>query len=66
MRTDLTDWKGVPMRELINYIRSCFCEHEWECILRTKFTEDDDALPTKLIWVYRCKKCGYAQKIEIP
>ena len=22
----------VHMRWLINYIRSCFCNHEWECL----------------------------------
>ena len=45
------------MRTLINYIRSCFCKHDWELIIDERqgyhihFT-------TK---VYRCKKCGYSK-----
>lgn len=49
------------MRTLINYIRSCFCKHDWEEMSHTKmydcdpFTKD---LPIGDRWTYRCKKCG--------
>lgn len=45
------------MRQLINYIRSCFCEHEWELILN-EYTCGG----TARCKVYRCKKCGYGKK----
>lgn len=46
------------MRTLINYIRSCFCKHEWELLRITNVKDDwDDNIGTK--WAYRCKKCGY-------
>lgn len=45
------------MRWLVNYIRSLFCRHEWEHIAKVTnyigYTE-----------IYRCKKCGYVQKIH--
>ena len=47
------------MRTLINYIRSCFCKHDWEEMSHTKmydcdpFTKD---LPIGDRWTYRCKK----------
>lgn len=53
------------MRWLINYIRSCFCKHEWELLERTDVQSNKDYygrnvelynLGTK--WFYRCKKCG--------
>jgi DNA-directed RNA polymerase subunit M/transcription elongation factor TFIIS len=49
------------MRCLINYIRSCFCEHDMELII------DNYMYPARKqnrIKVYRCKKCGYSQKYE--
>ncbi len=45
------------MRKLINYIRSCFCKHEFELI----FNAEGITLYRK---VYRCRKCGYVQKVE--
>ena len=51
------------MRWIINYIRSCFCKHEWELIFcdegidatfRTKFSNK----------IYRCKKCGYSKRYK--
>ena len=56
------------MRWLINYIRSCFCSHEWELIFdkvifdSTKTT--GRAIPDDHIKVYRCKKCGYSKKYK--
>lgn len=51
------------MRWLIDYIRSCFCKHEWE-LIHDNFVECtycDDAYHCK---VYRCKKCGYSKKYK--
>lgn len=46
------------MRWLINYIRSCFCKHEFEKVWENK----NNSL---YYWgVFRCKKCGYTQKIS--
>jgi hypothetical protein len=46
------------MRTLINYIRSCFCTHDWELII-------DEHYGTPIVpyvkKVYRCKKCGYSK-----
>ena len=50
------------MRRLINYIRSCFCEHEWE-LLHEAIVYDSGItykdLPIGKRWTYRCKKCGF-------
>ena len=47
------------MRTLINYIRSCFCKHEWEMIFNTeRVYRGGDGHQIK---VYRCTKCGYSQ-----
>lgn len=48
------------MRWLINYIRSCFCKHDWELMSETNIWESaDDKYPIGMKWTYRCKKCGY-------
>ena len=61
--------KGVVyyMRWLINYIRSCFCEHEWETVIENvpAYENGDSKRPFKRIWVYRCNKCGYKNQITI-
>lgn len=46
------------MRWIINYIRSCFCRHEWELILDAEGWYSHYK-------VYRCKKCGFAQKYSV-
>lgn len=49
------------MRCLIEYIRSCFCKHDWELIIDNytyPFSKQDR---TK---VYRCTKCGYSKKYK--
>ena len=46
------------MRVIIDYIRSCFCKHEYELIKQVQVFEsclDNRPMGTK--WVYRCKKC---------
>lgn len=54
------------MRTLVNYIRSCFCNHDWELLNETTVYDDTDywGRTTKPYfvgkkWTYRCKKCGY-------
>ncbi len=48
------------MRWLINYIRSCFCNHDWELLQQVTMWENDDAKrPIGTKWTHRCKKCGY-------
>ena len=49
------------MRCLINYIRSCSCEHEWELIF-DKYVVGFFA--NYNIKTYRCKKCGYSKKYK--
>lgn len=47
------------MRWLINYIRSCFCEHDWELLSESNVWEStNDKYPIGTKWTYRCKKCG--------
>lgn len=53
------------MRWLINYIRSCFCRHEWELIFNTKVFDDfKDPMPMYEVKVYRCKKCGIEKRYK--
>lgn len=53
------------MRWLINYIRSCFCKHDWECIAEKVEKYGETQRPYEIIWIYRCKKCGCRNKITI-
>lgn len=46
------------MRWIINYIRSCFCKHEMELLW-----EYNKPNSCNYYAVFRCKKCGYTQKI---
>ena len=53
------------MRWLINYVRSLFCKHEWEFIKNVEYYENpSDRMPVRHTLIYRCKKCGYARKIN--
>lgn len=49
------------MRWLINYIRSCFCNHDWELLTHVNVYGDDNDYPLGEKWTYRCKKCGYVK-----
>lgn len=52
------------MKWLINYIRSCFCKHEWECLIKDRpIYANGYNNPVKYIWIYRCNKCGCKNKI---
>ena len=48
------------MRWLVNYIRSCFCKHEWEYLQNriAVYTNTYSDIPEYYQWIYRCKKCG--------
>lgn len=53
------------MRKLINYIRSCFCKHEWELIFDIDVTEY--GIFSETVYnqkTYRCKKCGSIERIR--
>lgn len=49
------------MRWIINYIRSCFCEHEWELIFDGFVEGDWKSFHSK---VYRCKNADTAKSIK--
>lgn len=54
------------MRRLINYIRSCFCKHDWENLGQMNiFNEFSDTIPYERRITYRCKKCGYTQRVKL-
>ena len=55
------------MRWLINYFRSCFCNHDWELLKEMLVWDGDNPHakhPLGVKWVYRCKKCGWYKKIN--
>lgn len=45
------------------YIQMLLCEHDFELLakLRLRYPFGTD----RICWVYRCKKCGYVQKVKI-
>ena len=49
------------MRWLINYIRSCFCKHEWELIFDVFVAGDFSSYNCK---TYRCSKCSMSKKYK--
>lgn len=55
------------MRTIINYIRSCFCKHEWELIYDRDVKETSNyscCTSTYSVKTYRCVKCGYAKRYK--
>lgn len=53
------------MKWIINYIRSCFCEHEWELVDDiTIRSGEHGGTPIGYKKIYRCKKCGYAKILK--
>lgn len=54
------------MRTIINYIRSCFCKHEWELIydVEVDFSNCWGGRDLYSVKTYRCIKCGYAKKYK--
>lgn len=54
------------MRWLINYIRQMLCKHDFEFIRETRiYSSESDSMPIKSHRIYRCKKCGYAQRVNL-
>ena len=50
-------------RRLINYLRSCFCKHDWELIFDGTVKEKDYGFYS--CKVYRCKKCNYSKIVKV-
>jgi len=58
------------MRKLIDYIRSCFCNHDWELLAKVQIVasnsiEKQSDIPIGHKFIYRCKKCCCFRKIMI-
>lgn len=51
------------MRWLIQYIRSCFCAHDWELIFDCHVEVNNGE--TYSCKTYRCKKCGYSRRYKV-
>lgn len=49
------------MKNLINYIRSCFCVHDWELIHNVSVNCWFRHYESK---TYRCKKCGLSKRYK--
>ena len=54
------------MRTLVNYIRGLFCKHDMEMLFNTDVTKSNDLGYKKkyTIITYRCKKCGFVQRVK--
>lgn len=47
------------MKKIIDYIRCCFCKHEWEIINKASiFQNEGDTIPVGKRWTAYCKRCG--------
>lgn len=58
--------KRDTMRLIINYIRSCFCKHDWELLCESNYYDkENSSLSLYTIKTFRCKKCGYAKKYKV-
>ena len=58
--------KEKVMRTLINYLRSCFCKHEFNLLKETEcYYNAEDKLPAYRRQTYMCPKCGYVKKIKL-
>ena len=53
------------MRLLVNYIRQCFCKHDWELLKHEEAERAEYYWHIKKHnWTYRCKKCGYIKNYK--
>lgn len=41
------------------------CKHNWECILHNCITYDDEDVPSHVVKVYRCTRCGKEKRYKI-
>lgn len=54
------------IRWIINYLRQCFCVHEWELLGQHDIYDlEYPELPCTIRYTYRCKKCGYSYRIRL-
>lgn len=54
-------------KKILDYLheRLC-CHHEWKRIETINYyINKEDELPSKIVIVFRCSKCGHVQKIEL-
>lgn len=50
---------------ICNYFKKCFCKHDFELLnVLSVYETAFDERPYKVKYIYRCKKCGYVQKIK--
>jgi hypothetical protein len=56
--------KGVAMRWIVNYLRQCFCKHDFEKDIVYHYYSDDYTMPDKVTVHMTCNKCGYHTKYE--
>ena len=54
---------GFMLVKLGAYIQMLLCEHDFELLAKLR-TEGSLFESDKLCWIYRCKKCGYVQKVK--
>lgn len=50
------------LAKLSAYIQMLLCVHDFELLAKLRFESPLEG--EKLCWVYRCKKCGYVQKVK--
>lgn len=53
------------MARIINWIRSWFCDHEWELDSEVRSYEDGWQMPVHGHKNYICKKCLMTKKIKL-
>lgn len=51
------------IRTICNYFRQCACKHEFEFLSLVKTT--DPWVGTEHCRIYRCKKCGFVQRVRL-
>lgn len=52
------------MRTIINYFRSLFCKHDFECLAEVR-TTDVFFGEVSHHQTYRCQKCGFVQRVRL-
>lgn len=52
------------MKTIINYIRSCFCKHEWKLLNKIEYYNEFHELPIGHKWIYICEKCMQKKVIK--
>lgn len=55
--------ENCMLRKICNYFRECWCKHEFE--LLAQVTVDELLLGTSCHNTYRCKKCGFVQRVRL-